>query len=65
MFELHQSIHDQYGLCLWTILTIVVFLIFVILWVLHIIRQNRRQKAFDREQAKVREAKAKAGGQEV
>lgn len=49
MFELHQSIHSEYGLCLWTILAIIVFLIMVIFFVVHVIRQRKRKYDYERE----------------
>lgn len=49
MFELHQSIHSEYGLCLWTILAIIVFLIMVVFFVVHVIRQSKRKYDYERE----------------
>ncbi|MDD6190179.1 MAG: hypothetical protein PUB75_01130 [Firmicutes bacterium] len=49
MFELHQSIHSEYGLCLWTILAIIVFFIMVVFFVVHVIRQSKRKYDYERE----------------
>ena len=42
MFALHQSLHSQYGICLWTLLAVIVFLIMVVIFVVHVVRQNSR-----------------------
>lgn len=49
MLELHQSLHSQYGICLWTLLAMLVFLIMVVIWVLHLYRQNKREYNFEKE----------------
>lgn len=49
MFELHQSLHAQYGICLWTLLAILVFLIMIVIWILHLYRQKKREYDFEKE----------------
>ena len=49
MLELHESLHSQYGICLWTLLAMIVLLIMVALWVLHLYRQNKREYNFEKE----------------
>ena len=41
MFALHQSLHSQYGICLWTLLAVIVFLIMVVIFVVHVVRQRK------------------------
>ena len=66
MFELHETLHSQYGICLWTLLAMIVFLIIAVIAVLHLYRQNKREYNFEKEMEEKAEAeKAEAKGQEV
>lgn len=49
MFELHQAFHQSNGICLWTVLALVVFAIFAVWGGVHIAKQNNRKKEFERE----------------
>lgn len=51
MFQFHEYVHNQYGLCLWTVLAFIVFAIMVVIAVIHIIKQGKRNEDFDREMA--------------
>lgn len=62
MFELHQTLHSQYGICLWTLLAMIVFLIMVVIFIIHLVKQNKREYKFEKE---LEENKAEAEGQEV
>ncbi len=47
MLELHQFLHEQYGICLWTLLAMLVFLIMITILILHLYRQNKRKYNFE------------------
>ena len=47
LFDLHQQIHDTYGMCLWTILAFIVFAIMIVITIIHIAKQKRRDDKFD------------------
>lgn len=65
MFELHQTLHAQSGICLWTLLAIIVFLIMVVILIVHLVKQNRREYKFEKELEKLAETeKAESNGQE-
>lgn len=42
MFELHEYLHDSYGICLWLVLTIILAAAMLVVLVSHLIRQKRR-----------------------
>ena len=66
MFELHQALHSQYGICLWTLLAMIVFLIMVVIFIVHLVRQNKREYNFEKEQEEKAEIKkAESKGQEA
>lgn len=66
MFELHQALHAQSGICLWTLLAIIAFLIMVVIFVVHLVKQNRREYKFEKELEEKAEAMmAESNGQEV
>ncbi|NLD18751.1 MAG: hypothetical protein GX663_00680 [Clostridiales bacterium] len=47
MFELHEMLHDNYGVCLWVALAIVVFVAMVVVAVVHAHNQNKREQEFN------------------
>ncbi|MBQ0018452.1 MAG: hypothetical protein KBS63_04455 [Clostridiales bacterium] len=47
MFQLHEQIHNTYGMCLWTILAFTVLAIMLVMATIHVIRQERRNEKFD------------------
>ena len=49
MLELHQSLHAQYGVCLWTLLALLVFLIMVVIFIVHVYKQSRREYKFEKK----------------
>ncbi len=55
MFQLHEQIHAQYGMCLWTILAFAVFAIMIVMTVIHLVRQNRRNEKFDKKMSETYE----------
>lgn len=65
MFALHQSLHSQYGICLWTLLAVVVFLIMVVIFVVHVVRQKKRKYSFEEklnsEAEAIKESEAQEG----
>lgn len=65
MFALHQSLHSQYGICLWTLLAVIVFLIMVVIFVVHVVRQNKRKYSYDRKLEAEAETRNNQEGQEV
>lgn len=65
MFALHQSLHSQYGICLWTLLAVIVFLIMVVIFVVHVVRQRKRKYSYDRKLEAEAETKNNQEGQEV
>ena len=54
MFTLHQTIHDQYGICLWTVLTLVVLAIMVVWAIVHFVKQKKRSDEYEGELDKIR-----------
>ncbi|MGI6766259.1 MAG: hypothetical protein ACOX4R_03455 [Lentihominibacter sp.] len=58
MLELHQFLHVQYGICLWTLLAILVFLIMIVIWILHLYRQNKRKHIAETKPGKTAEEAA-------
>lgn len=66
MLELHQTLHAQYGICLWTLLALIVFLIMVVIFILHLYRQSRREYKFEKKlEENAGNAKPADNGQEV
>ena len=49
MSGLHDALHNNYGVCLWTVLAFVVFVIMVIVAFVHVYRQNKKDEEFTRE----------------
>ena len=49
MFELHQTLHNTYGVCLWTILALIVFAIMLVWTIVHLYKQKRRNDKFEKE----------------
>lgn len=65
MFELHQSLHMQNGICLWTLMAMIVFLIMVVIWGLHLYRQNKREYNFEKEMENKAEERKAAENAEI
>ena len=66
MFGLHQTIHSDFGVCLWTVLAILVFLVMVVFFIVHVVKQSKRKHDYEKELEEIAENKeAEAKGQEV
>lgn len=53
MFELHESLHDDYGICLWTILTIALLVAIAVVLIVHLYRQKRREDKAERDREEI------------
>lgn len=42
MFGLHETIHNTYGICLWTLLAFLVLIVMIIIAAVHIVKQKNR-----------------------
>ena len=49
MFELHETLHENYGVCLWLVLAIVVFVVIVVIAAIHVHNQIKRDKKFNEQ----------------
>lgn len=57
VFSLHESMHAQYGICLWTLVAFIIFLIIIALAVVHFMFNRKRDNEARREIDKIRKAK--------
>lgn len=49
MQAIHQTLHSNYGFCLWTLLAFVVFAVMLIVLGAHMSKQHKRTEEFGRE----------------
>lgn len=57
VFSLHESMHAQYGICLWTLVAFIIFLIIIALAVVHFMFNRKRDNEARREIDEIRKAK--------
>ncbi len=46
MTELHQALHESMGMCIWTLLALVIFAAFTATAALHHVKNGKREKEF-------------------
>ena len=57
VFNLHESMHADSGICLWTLLAFIIFLIIIALAVIHFAFNKKRDNEAKREIEEMRKAK--------
>lgn len=57
VFSLHESMHAQYGICLWTLVAFIIFLIIIALAIVHFMFNRKRDNEARREIDEIRKAK--------
>ncbi|MCI7248841.1 MAG: hypothetical protein MR492_04575 [Clostridiales bacterium] len=57
VFNLHEAMHADSGICLWTLLAFIIFLIIVALAIIHFAFNKKRDNEARREIEEMRKAK--------
>ena len=57
VFNLHEAMHADSGICLWTLLAFIIFLIIVALAIIHFAFNKKRDNEAKREIEEMRKAK--------
>ena len=65
MFTLHENFHAAYGMCLWTVLAVIVFAIIVLLAIIHLTMNKKRQAASDAEIREMNDNSLEKAGEQI
>lgn len=57
VFNLHEAMHANSGICLWTLLAFIIFLIIIALAIIHFAFNKKRENEANREMEEIRKAR--------